>query len=196
MIPYWEICIYYSEVIAQIYKEIQKEQPTKYLDDFKAEYGDEYKEAYGWLQKAGWRLSETVSMKNHYDEPEFKYYGLENLSNVQSRIDGYLNKTSFPFSEEVYDYHKYDDIVAERKELIKDPDHDRYWDYYYKLHGREQEIDHFDMEKEWILHNMEELETVLEDNSFIVNKTELTNTIKRLKEEISNLKIETTELKP
>lgn len=197
--PYDEMCEYYRNIMSKIYDEIEKEQPTEYLDNFKAKYGEEYQEAYSWLQKAGWRLSEVMSMNKHYTEPEFKHFALENLSNIQHRIDSYLNETDFKFSEEVYDYHKYDDIVAERMELINDSDHHKYWKYYYELHSREQKIEHFNLERNWIITNLEDLEHILSDdfdNEWMLNKKDLCRKITALKKEVSSLELEVEELKP
>ena len=198
-LPYDEMCKYYSNIMSKIFEEIEKEQPTEYLDNFKAKYGEEYLEAYGWLQKAEWRLGEVMSMNKHYDEPEFKHFALENLSNIQHRIDSYLKETDFNFSDEVYDYHQYDDIVAERMEMIHDPDHHKYWNYYYTLHGREQKIDYFQIERKWVITNLEDLENILEDEfntSWITNKEELSKKILALKKEVSCLELEVEELKP
>ena len=77
LIPFKEMVKYYAKITSAIYNEIEEVFPTRHEGLCKTVYSEEYKDAYGWLQRADWRLAETEAMKKYYTEPEFKYYGLK-----------------------------------------------------------------------------------------------------------------------
>lgn len=195
-IPFGEMCAYYHEIITNIYNEIREKYPNKYKDLCRIEYSDEYLQAYGWLQRAGWRLSETTSMSEHYNEPLFKYYGLENLSNVKHRIEGYLESTDFKFTDKVTEYHKYDEILKERFELIKDPNFHKYYKYYSKLHSQEQNIEHIELDKHWLISQLESFKNTIKESEHIINKDALEETLSSMHKTINELNIHYMEIKP
>lgn len=196
LIPFKEMVKYYSKITSAIYNEIEEVFPTKHKGLCKTVYSEEYKNAYGWLQRADWRLAETESMRKYYTEPEFKYYGLENLSNVHHRIEGYLKNTEFKFTESVTDYHKYDDIIAERMDMVHDPDFHKYFNYYLRLHDFEQFHESIGLDKHWLISDLESFERRIQESSFITNKEELNNKLTELKQSIEDLEIKYEIIKP
>ena len=199
-IPYEEMVDYYGDILSNIYKEIQEVTPIEYGDELcEIKYPKEYHEAYGWLQKAEWRLTDTATLKEYYDEPEFKYYAIHNLKNVQHRIISYLDETNFEYSEKVTDCHKYDEIVDMNKELINDDEFHKWWDYYYKLKHLKITVDLLDLRVKWIKDNVEYLKEDVEDEIHekrIVNVEEVMAQILELEKIINNLEIRYIEIKP
>lgn len=95
-VDYKEVCKFYWSIIVKIYDYCRDE--GKYLD------------AYGYLQKAEWRLDEVEDMWKYYDEPNFKYFALDNFCNVRNRIESYIGSVEDTLPEEVYEFKKYDYI--------------------------------------------------------------------------------------
>ena len=119
-LDYEEIAEYYGEIINRIYTEIEKESPSQYnTEKQNISYSDEYLDAYSYLQKAEWRISDIRQLKDYEKDEDYKYFATEHLSDVRHRIESYLEKTTMKFTSPVYDYKKYDRILEERKELRK-----------------------------------------------------------------------------
>ena len=196
LIPWEDMVKYYGKITTEIYNEIEEAYPPEQVGLCKTRHSEEYLDAYGWLQKADWRLEETVAMRNHYTEPEFKYYGLENLSDVHHRIEGYLESTEFLFSEAVTDYHKYDDIISERKNMINNPDFHKYWNYYSKLLSFEQNHKNIELERAWLKEEVDTLKKQIKLSEFILNREELTKGLEEINNQISDLKIKYKQIKP
>ena len=119
-IDYQGMCELYNTIIHDIFKCIEDDSPS-YWDgeNNRMVYSKEYLHAYSYLQKAMWRLNDTVEMEPYYAEDDFKHYGLENLSDVLYRIEGYLDDTDKRFPDNCYEYNDYDDIIIEYKTVIK-----------------------------------------------------------------------------
>ena len=135
-INYTEMINHYKNIINSIYMKCDSIEAS-YWDDEKGNmvYGEEYLNAYGYLQKAEWRLSDISSLKNYYDEVDFHCFGLELLQEVCDRIEHYLNHTQQKHEEIVYTYNKYDDIVNTlfENEYHNKKDFNELFKYYYKL---------------------------------------------------------------
>ena len=195
---------YYTGIINNIYKEIKAVTPIEWGEELcNVKYPDEYMNAYGWLQRAGWRLADTKVMRNYYDEEEFKYYGIHNLSNVHHRIDEYLKETEFEFSENVTDYRKYEDYVELNKELIHDDEFHKWFDYYSKLETLEQDMSYLDSEISWVKSDIEEFKSKLNSenmssifNEYLLNREELLNIVNEMEDLLDKFKPEYKELKP
>lgn len=154
-IDYKEISKYYRGIILYIlnnlsyahFKYNSDDIPTEHTEE---EYNAEYLNAYGYLQRAEWRLSEVDVMGDFYDEPDFFYFGMNNLSSARHRIQHYLEDTAWDIFDDL-DYKKYDDLVMTYYQPIrlgKDGfeeyymvSHDK-WDYYWELQGIAQ-LKHF-----------------------------------------------------
>jgi hypothetical protein len=202
-IPYQDMVNYYIGIINNIYKEIKAVTPIEWGDGLcDVKYPEEYKNAYGWLQRAEWRLSDTKVMCNYYDEEEFKYYGIHNLSNVRHRIDGYLNETEFEFSEKVTDYRKYDEYVELNKELIHDDEFHKWFDYYSKLEKLEQDMFYLDSQIKWVKSDIGEFKRNLNPenmssvfNEYLLNREELLNIVNEMEDLLDKFRPEYKELK-
>lgn len=203
-IPYQDMVNYYIGIINNIYKEIKAVTPIEWGDGLcDVKYPDEYQNAYGWLQRAEWRLSDTKVMCNYYDEEEFKYFGIHNLSNVRHRIDGYLDETEFEFSEKVTDYRKYDEYIELNKELIYDDEFHKWFNYYSKLEHLEQDISYLDSQIKWLKSDIEDFKWELNPenmssifNEYLLNGEELLSVVDELEETINKFQPEYKELKP
>lgn len=203
-IPYQDMVNYYMEIINNIYKEIKVVTPIEWGDGLcEVKYPDEYKNAYGWLQRAEWRLGDTKVMCNYYDEDEFKYFGIHNLSNVRHRIDGYLDETEFEFSEKVTDYRKYDEYVELNKELIRDDEFHKWFNYYSRLEHLEQDMSYLDSQIKWVKSDIEDFKRKLDPenmssifNEYLLNREELLDVVDELEKTINKFKPEYKELKP
>ena len=108
-VNYKELCVFYTGIYNTIFTEIDVLCPNSY-EGLIVTYSDEYLKAYSYLQRAGWRLEEVENMERYYDNDDFRYFGLENLYDVRNRIEHYLNNTKVEFSDNVYEYNKYDEI--------------------------------------------------------------------------------------
>ena len=150
-IDYKKITDYYYDIILYIlnnlsYSRIKYDYtgedftPTNHTED---EYEAEYLNAYGYLQRAEWRLSEVDMMSDFYDETDFFYFGLENLSSARHRIQHYLENTEWDIFNDL-NYKQYDDLVMDYYQPIRlgksgweeyyEVSHDK-WKYYWKLHS-------------------------------------------------------------
>lgn len=200
-IPYKDMVEYYNNILRNIYREIQEDTPIAYGDGFcEVIYPKEYHEAYGWLQKADWRLSDTVELSEYYNEDTFKYFGIHNLSNVQHRIVSYLEETQFPYTSNVTDCHKYDEYTDLNKELVKDYDtFQRWFDYYKRLQYRKSSQKSFDVKIQELKQDIEILKESL-DNTFltkyITNTTELLDTVTEMEKLLDKFEPYYMEIKP
>ena len=113
-VNYYELVNFYTVIYNTIFNEIDLLYPNKY-EGLIVKYSDEYLKAYGYLQRAGWRLEEVRDMEKYYSEDDFKYFGLENLYDVRNRIEHYLKDTKTEFSDLVYQYDKFDEVFSEYK---------------------------------------------------------------------------------
>lgn len=197
-IPYTDIAIYYNDILRAIYKEIKEETPIEYGDEAcSIKYPDEYMEAYGYLQKADWRLGEVNEMKKYYTCEGFEHYGLENLHDVKSRIKHYLEDTDFQYSQKVTEYHKYDRIVDQRMQLINEPVHHDYWEYYHKLQHIESDKKNLTYNIKWLKDQATNLKEELTDldhhitrGKYLKNKEELLHKTEEILKLINELKPE------
>ena len=200
-IPYGEMVEYYNNIIRSIYREIQEDTPIEYGDDFcEIIYPPEYHEAYGWLQRADWRLDDTAEMKEYYGDDEFKYFGIPNLANVQHRIVSYLEETQFPYTEAVTDCHKYDEYTDLNKELVKDYDtFQRWFDYYNRLQHRKSSQDSFSVQKKTLKQDLEILKDNLDSDyltKYVNNTTELRDTVTEMEKLLDQFELQYREIKP
>lgn len=106
---------YYLNVIHEI---------SQIIYNTKQEYGedtDEYKEIdnsylYEWYtskEKASYRLSPILDMKDYYTNDDFQYYALEKCSEARHRIQSYLEKATPLLDFKNIDYKRYDSIVMD-----------------------------------------------------------------------------------
>ena len=150
-IDYQGISKYYRGIISYILNNLSY-AGLKYNDDVirtnhtREEYEAEYLNAYGYLQRAEWRLSELDLMTDFYNEPDFFYFGLNNLSSARHRIQHYLEDTEWGIFDDL-DYNRYDDLVMDYYQPIRlgHEGFEKYynesgdkWDYYYGLLGTAQ----------------------------------------------------------
>ena len=195
-IPYKDIVVYYNDILRAIYKEIQEDTPIEYGDGLcNAKYPDEYMNAYGWLQKADWRLGDVEEMENYYECEGFEHFGLENLHDVKTRIQHYLEDTEFQFTEKVTEYHKYDHIVDQRMQLINEPLHHDYWDYYKKLQYIESDKRSLNYTIKWLKDHANDLKEELTNldhhitrGKYLKNQEELLNKTEEILKLINELK--------
>ena len=147
-IDYQRICGLYDTIIHEIFKCIEEDSPSYWDGETnRMVYSKEYLHAYSYLQKAMWRLNDTVEMEPYYAEDDFKHYGLENLSDVRLRIEGYLEDTDKIFHDNCYEYKSYDDIITEYKTVIKkSDDHNILFGKYRELHRRMVQLKLIDSE--------------------------------------------------
>lgn len=147
-IDYQRICGLYDTIIHEIFKCIEEDSPSYWDGETnRMVYSKEYLHAYSYLQKAMWRLNDTVEMEPYYAEDDFKHYGLENLSDVRLRIEGYLDDTTKRFPDTCYEYNQYDLIINEYKTVIKKSDnHGVLFGKYRELHHRMVQLKLIDSE--------------------------------------------------
>ena len=147
-IDYQRICGLYDTIIHEIFKCIEEDSPSYWDGETnRMVYSKEYLYAYSYLQKAMWRLNDTVEMEPYYAEEDFKHYGLENLSDVRLRIEGYLEDTDKRFHDNCYEYNQYDTIINEYKTVIKKSDNHRVlFGKYRELHHRMVQLKLIDSE--------------------------------------------------
>lgn len=110
------------------------------------EYESEYLSAYGYLERAEWRLSEVDVMSDFYSEPDFFYFGMNNLSSARHRIQHYLENTNWTIFDDL-EYQEYDSLVMDYYQPIRlgkpgwekyyNESHDK-WHYYWNLYGTAQ----------------------------------------------------------
>lgn len=153
---YIEIGLYYINVIYNIYDKIEKEYPSQ--DN---EYSDEYLDAYNCLQKAQWGLDDLYQLKEYINEPDFKYFAIEILTNARNRIHAYFkNNQGIGISEE---YSKYDKILKIKENICHDKEYKDSFRKYKKIMYQESEIKHLTL----YIKNIKKYTTLL--------KNELTN---------------------
>ena len=138
-IDYKEIATFYSGIISTIFSTCEKVNPSYWDKNNECmKYGDEYLDAYSYLQKAEWRLSNVYTLKDYYTNTDFKYYGLEQLQEVRHRIEHYFNDPDFDlpdYPESVYEYKKYDHIIDYYNRIRGDESARENWNHYDKLVG-------------------------------------------------------------
>lgn len=132
-LDYIQISNYYKNIIYTIYETLEKESAAPEI------YSDEYLEAYGFLQKAEWGLNDINQLKEYIDEPDFKYFAIENLTNARNRIEEYLKTTP---SITVTDYKKYDVILKLKEELQDEPVYTESCKKYKRISYQDSEIKH------------------------------------------------------
>ena len=147
-IDYQGMCELYNTIIHEIFKCIEEDSPSYWDGETnRMVYSKEYLHAYSYLQRAMWRLNDTVEMEPYYAEDDFKHYGLENLSDVRYRIEGYLEDTTKRFQDNCYEYNQYDTIINEYKTVIKKSDNHRVlFGKYRELHHRMVQLKLIDSE--------------------------------------------------
>lgn len=143
-IEYKELCDFYGKIIKKIFNCLNNDSPAVYDEEnHNFKYSDEYLNAYGYLQRAEWRLWDTEEMESYWNNDDFVHFGLENLCNVRNRIEHYLDDTTFKFPDCVYTYKKYDKIVKDYYlPLTMESCHDECFTYYMNLHYHEGQIVH------------------------------------------------------
>lgn len=162
-INYPEMINHYKNILKAIFVKCDEIEPC-YWDEEKGnmKYGEEYINAYGYLQKADWRISDIITMKDYYSKDNFHCFGLELLQEVRDRIESYLNNTQQKHEKIVYTYNKYDNIVNdlfENKYHNRNDFHDS-WKHYHKLK-------YFISHKESILSELD----FIKSNIFSLNHT-------------------------
>lgn len=142
-INYEEIGGYYGKIIDEIFNCLWEDTPPSYDKENCnwTGYSEEYLNAYGYLQKAEWRLNDINEMKKYWDNEDYVHFGLENLHEVRFRIGEYLEHTSFKFQDWVYDYKKYDKIVIDKYSTLKSERHHGIFKKYADLMCKESVID-------------------------------------------------------
>ena len=145
-IDYRKITDYYSNIISYIlnnlsYTGLKYNTEGIHTNHTKEEYEAEYLNAYGYLERAEWRLSEVKEMKDFYNEHDFFYFGLENLSSARHRIQHYLEDTDWNIFEDL-DYKQYDELVIDYYQPIRLTDDEELrqksstaWKYYWELNS-------------------------------------------------------------
>ena len=80
-------------------------------------------------------------MKDFYNEHDFFYFGLENLSSARHRIQHYLEDTDWNIFDDL-DYKQYDELVIDYYQPIRLTDDEELrqksstaWKYYWKLNS-------------------------------------------------------------
>lgn len=148
-IDYKRISDYYKSIILYILNNLSYACAVEYNNDSeyirtdysKEEYEEEYLNAYSCLERATWRLSELDEMTDFYNEENFFYFGMNNLSSARHRIEHYLENTSWNIFNDL-DYHKYDDLVIDFYQPIRlgelGYEASEKWRYYWDLHGTAQ----------------------------------------------------------
>ena len=173
-IDYNEIGTYYDKIISKIFEEINKGTHKPYWDNEKScmIYSDEYLHAYGYLQRAQWRIEDNQGMEEYYCEPNFYKYGLENLSSVRHRIQHYLDDTDFKFTDKVYDYKKYDNIVMDFYQplrLQKIEDNCNWQKHYRSIMYHKDKVDYFRFEVKMTLDTMRDVCELISTDEFLDN---------------------------
>ena len=199
-INYKELCDFYQDIIWKIFNCLNKDSPAVYdKENHNLKYSEEYLHAYGYLQRAEWRLSDTEEMKKYWNEDDFVHFGLENLSNVRSRIEHYLKDTSFKFPECVYEYDKYDDIVKKYYSPLRYDDyHDERFTYYMNLHYHEGQIKHINFLIKTFERDIQKLSKFMSNQNILdsLNYNDLEGVIDLLEEskyQLSNTLLKTYE---
>lgn len=200
VIPYKEITRYYADILHNIYEEIHAVTPVEYGDGLcDLKYPPEHLNAYGWLQKAEWRLSDVSHMEKYYNENGFEHFGLECLHDVKTRIEHYLQNTDWEYTEKVTEYHKYDTIVDQRMELINEPGHHDYWDYFHKQQHLENYKTYLKLDIDWVKNHAEDLHYTLSEHGGgtekrLLNREKLLEKVEKIQELIEELQPEYEEI--
>lgn len=200
-IDYEKIARFYQNIIHYIFEEIEKVTPTEWNDkENRFIYSEEYHNAYGYFQKAIWRLGDVFQMKDYYDEENFEDFGLEHLSDARHRIEHYLEsddtKISFANDEIVQNYTHYDDVIIDYYQPIRlnrNVHHD-YFMYYQKILYRDSDISHIQSEIDHLKWNLEMLQDSVNNSDYLLNKSAIQSIIKELNQSLNKIEIEQIEI--
>ena len=191
-IDYQRICGLYDTIIHEIFKCIEEDSPSYWDGETnRMVYSKEYLHAYSYLQKAMWRLNDTVEMEPYYAEDDFKHYGLENLSDVRYRIEGYLEDTTKRFPDNCYEYNQYDPIINEYKTVIKKSDnHGVLFGKYRELHRRMVQLKLIDSEIKMLQSSADLLKRKMIKCKFIDDDNSMFDVVDNIISLASDLKVE------
>lgn len=191
-IDYQGMCELYNTIIHDIFKCIEEDSPSYWDGETnRMVYSKEYLHAYSYLQKAMWRLNDTVEMEPYYAEDDFKHYGLENLSDVLYRIEGYLDDTDKRFPDNCYEYNDYDDIIIEYKTVIKKTDnHGVLFGKYRELHHRMVQLKLIDSEIKMLQSSADLLKRKMIKCKFIDDDNSMFDVVDNIISLASDLKVE------
>ena len=191
-IDYQGMCELYNTIIHDIFKCIEDDSPSYWDGETnRMVYSKEYLHAYSYLQKAMWRLNDTVEMEPYYAEDDFKHYGLENLSDVLYRIEGYLDDTDKRFPDNCYEYNDYDDIIIEYKTVIKKSDnHGVLFGKYRELHHRMVQLKLIDSEIKMLQSSADLLKRKMIKCKFIDDDNSMFDVVDNIISLASDLKVE------
>ena len=131
MIDYETIADFYLKICSTISKtiyEARKDEATKEAAD------TDFDNMYGSFERAKSRAHDVLKLKKYYTEPDFEYYGLEQLSSTRHRIEHFLEDSLLTYPDYCYTFNKYDDIIIDYYKPIRlKGEHHESWEKYYKL---------------------------------------------------------------
>lgn len=184
-VNYYELVNFYTVIYNTIFNEIDLLYPNKY-EGLIVKYSDEYLKAYGYLQRAGWRLEEVRDMEKYYSEDDFKYFGLENLYDVRNRIEHYLKDTETEFSDLVYQYGKFDEIFSEYKnERLTNEASEKFTYYEIKL-VQQKDYDFILNTLTMLSDDVKKLKNEIKESKYVKNiHNKKLNKIKKMIEEVT-----------
>lgn len=85
------------------------------------------------FERASSRLHDVKKMIRFKDDEDFEYYAISLLINAKHRIESFLEDTRLEYPSEVYDTHKYDDILEDEKYLNCDSCFDKFYNMNYRF---------------------------------------------------------------
>lgn len=184
-VNYYELVNFYTVIYNTIFNEIDLLYPNKY-EGLIVKYSDEYLKAYGYLQRAGWRLEEVRDMEKYYSEDDFKYFGLENLYDVRNRIEHYLKDTETEFSDLVYQYNKFDEVFSEYKnERLTNEASEKFTYYEIKL-VQQKDYDFILNTLTMLSDDVKKLKNEIKESKYVKNiHNKKLNKIKKMIEEVT-----------
>lgn len=184
-VNYYELVNFYTVIYNTIFNEIDLLYPNKY-EGLIVKYSDEYLKAYGYLQRAGWRLEEVRDMEKYYSEDDFKYFGLENLYDVRNRIEHYLKDTETEFSDLVYQYDKFDEVFSEYKnERLTNEASEKFTYYEIKL-VQQKDYDFILNTLTMLSDDVKKLKNEIKESKYVKNiHNKKLNKIKKMIEEVT-----------
>lgn len=142
-IDYKKICEYYRNIIIDIFNQLSFYNLT---GEDKSNTETEYLNAYGYLQRASWRLDELDTMLCFSNEVSFFWFAMENLSSARHRIEHYLENTEWEFTEP-FNYKEYDDLVLDYYQPFRTDDAhfdkgSKWWQFYWDLESKVQLVNY------------------------------------------------------
>lgn len=164
-IDYKKICDYYSRVISDIYGQLRFYN----LDGEERRNTEaEYLNAYGYLQRASWRLDELDTMIEFSKEVSFFWFAMENLSSARHRIEHYLEDSEWDFKEP-FKYKEYDDLVLDYYQPFRtDDEHyeegQKWWKYYWILESKVQLVKYMKEDIDELQNNLIKLEEYISND--------------------------------